>query len=76
MVLIKSSVADESSADSAEGLDTAFAGAQPVASAVAAPASLAAPVKSVSEGIQADLRFLLEDMIDEVVPMATVPSAV
>ena len=59
-----------------QALDTTFAGAQPVASAVAAPASLAAAVKSVSEGNQADLRFLLEDMIDEVVPMATVPSTV
>ena len=61
MFLIKSSVADVSSADAAEGLDTAFAGAQPVASAVAVPASLAAPVKSASEGIQADLRLLFED---------------
>ena len=60
MVLIKSSVADESSADAAERLDTAFAGARPLASAVAAPASLAPPVKSASEGIHADLRFLLE----------------
>ena len=51
----------ESSADAAESLDTAFAGAQPLASAVAAPASQAVPVKRDSEGIQADLRFLLED---------------
>ena len=53
MVLVKSSVADESSTDAAERLGTAFAGAQPVASAVA--------VKNASEGIQADLRLLLED---------------
>ena len=51
----------ESSADAAESLDTAFAGAQPLASAVAAPASQAVSVKRDSEGIQADLRFLLED---------------
>ena len=65
-VLIKNLVADESSAVAAEGLDNAFAGAQPVAFAVAAPASLAAPVQKASEVIQADLRFLLEDMINEV----------
>ena len=56
--LSQSSVADVFSAFAAGGLVTAFAGAEPVASAVAAPAPLAAPA---SESIQADLRFLLED---------------
>ena len=32
-----------------------------MASAVAGPASVAAPVQNASKGIQADLRFFLED---------------
>ena len=61
VALSQSSVTDVSSAVAAGDLDTAFAGAQPVSSAVAAPAPLAAPVQNASEGVQADLRFLLED---------------
>ena len=42
-------------------MDTSFTGAQPMAFASAAPATLAAPVQGASEGLQTDLRFLLED---------------
>ena len=37
------------------------AGAQPVASASAAPTTLAATAQGASEGLQTYLRFLLED---------------
>ena len=61
MVLSQSSVVDLFSAVAAGGMVTAFTGAQPVASASAAPTTLAVPVQGASEGLKVDLRFLLED---------------
>ena len=47
--------------ESLPDLEVRSRGAQPVAAAVAAPAPLAAPVQSASDGILADMRFLLEE---------------